>query len=58
MDGRGDGERTFELTCTDCAFTTRVEGDVDDIYDVIEGHRERMQNSPAEHFVDFQALTP
>ena len=58
MDDGSNGGRAYELTCTDCAFTTQVQGDVDEIYDVIEGHRERMENSPAEHFVDFQAVTP
>ena len=55
MDG-SDGGRAYELTCTDCAFTTMVEGDIDELYDVIEAHQDRMRNSPANHAVDFEAV--
>lgn len=55
-DGRDRG-RAYELTCTDCAFTTEFEGDIDELYDVIEAHQDRMANSPADHFVDFEAVS-
>lgn len=55
-DGR-NGSRTYELTCTDCAFTTEFEGDIDKLYEVIEAHQDRMRNSPADHFVEFEATS-
>lgn len=57
MADSSKGVRTFELVCTDCAFTTTFEGDIDGLYDVIEGHQDRMRNSPADHSVDFEAVS-
>lgn len=57
MTDGSNGARTYELVCTDCAFTTTFEGDIDGLYDVIEGHQDRMRNSPEDHFVDFELVS-
>lgn len=49
--------RTYELTCTDCSFTTVVSGDTGDVYDAIESHQDEAEDSYVDHFVNFEART-
>jgi hypothetical protein len=48
------GERTFELSCTDCSFETTVEGEVMDALDVAESHQTKQGESVTDHFVNFE----
>lgn len=45
---------TYELTCTDCAYETTVEGDVHDALDAAKLHQEAHENTATGHFVDFE----
>lgn len=45
---------TYELACIDCAFETTVEGDVYDVFNVIDSHQEEQSETRPEHFVNFE----
>jgi hypothetical protein len=45
----------YDLSCTECSFTTVVEGDDQDVYEVIDTHQEEAADPANEHFVNFQA---
>lgn len=47
--------RTYDLTCTDCPFTTVVDGDTDDVYDAIDAHQAESTSQQADHFVTVEA---
>ena len=57
MTGSNNGVKAFALECTDCAFTTTVEDDVDGVFDVIEAHQSEMHSSQNDHFVNFEAIS-
>lgn len=44
----------YELTCTDCAFETTVEGSVFDALDVADSHQDEHGQALTEHFVNFE----
>lgn len=56
MASTPDRTRTYDLTCADCSFETRFEGDLDALYAVIEDHQDEMSSHPSNHFVEFEAL--
>jgi hypothetical protein len=45
----------YDLSCTDCSFTTVIEGDDRDVYEAIDTHQAETADSHSEHFVNFQA---
>lgn len=47
----------YELSCSDCSFTTIVEGDIDELFDVIESHQAEADGHYADHFVNFESVT-
>jgi len=44
--------RRYDLRCNDCAFARVVEGDVDDVLDVIEAHHEEYRSDGERHIVN------
>lgn len=46
----------YELECTDCSFQTTVVGEFDEVFDVIEAHREEEYAGPTEHFVNIHRV--
>lgn len=46
----------YELSCTDCSFTTVIAGDIDEIFDAIDDHQAEVRDHHADHFVNFEAL--
>lgn len=57
MTDTQDGTMKYELACTDCSFTTVVEGSIDELFDVIESHQEAVDAHHADHFVNFESLS-
>lgn len=45
----------YDLSCTECSFTTVVEGDDQDVFEVIDTHQEEAADPANEHFVNFEA---
>ena len=47
----------FELSCTACDFATTIETNIDAVLDTVEEHEQRYEDSPRDHFVNFEQLT-
>lgn len=45
---------TYELTCTDCAFETSVEGSFLEALDVADAHQEKHGDPLTKHFVNLK----
>lgn len=46
----------YQLTCTDCSFSTVEDGGIDAVFDAIEAHRAAFATDPSDHFVEFELL--
>lgn len=46
----------YRLECSKCIFSDVVEGDVNDVFDVIEQHRVEAEGDMMDHNVDFELL--
>lgn len=44
--------RRYDLQCNDCAFARVVEGNVDDVLDVIEAHHDEYRSPQERHIVN------
>jgi len=44
--------RRYDLRCNDCAFSRVVEGNVDDVLDVIEAHHDEYRSDQERHIVN------
>ena len=47
---------TYRLDCNDCDFERLIEVEIDELFDVIEDHREEYEADRSEHFVDFERV--
>ena len=48
--------RRYDLRCNDCAFERVVEGDIDDVLDVIEAHHDEYRSEEERHVVNTELL--
>lgn len=55
MTVRDSGATTYRLSCTACAFTTTVEGDLDAVMDRVEEHTGGRDTDDT-HFVEFEVV--
>lgn len=46
---------SYELRCVDCPFETTVEGDVFEVLDAADSHREEHAADGFRHFVEFES---
>lgn len=46
--------RTYELQCVDCDFERTFEGDVFEVLDVVDAHKENHELGDCDHFVEFE----
>lgn len=47
----------FELDCTECSFQTTMACEFDEVFDVIEAHRDERYAGPTEHFVNIHRVS-
>jgi hypothetical protein len=45
---------TYELVCTDCEFTTTVDGSIYDALDTAEAHQDEYGTLSMDHFVNVE----
>jgi uncharacterized protein YqgV (UPF0045/DUF77 family) len=45
-------QRVYDLACNDCAFERVVEGEIDEVLDVIEAHHDEYRTPTERHIVN------
>lgn len=53
VDASGGGV-AYDLSCVDCTYSETVEGDIDEVFEAIEGHQGMHPADALEHFVEFE----